>query len=127
MEYKWTQSHTYSVLCILGSFQLEEESRLTAMTEMLAFARRHGEGIDARLARYEIVRQRAAVEGQFVMSIEGCSLQILRACGMQSQHLFTLLKPLNGRMPRDDQEFSVLCQSLKRHGHVSEHVQGNIA
>ena len=43
--------------------QLEEESRLTAMTEMLAFARRHGEGIDALLARYEIVRQRAVVEG----------------------------------------------------------------
>ena len=50
---------------------LEEESRLTAMTEMLAFRRRHGQSINALLARYEVVRQRAAVEGQFVMSIEG--------------------------------------------------------
>ena len=55
---------------------LEEESRLTAMTEMLAFSRRHGETINSLLARYQVVRQRAAVEGQFVMSVEGCALQL---------------------------------------------------
>ena len=71
--------------------QLEEESRLTAMTEMLAFHRKSGETINALLARYEVVRQRAAVEGQFVMSVEGCALQLLRACGIQAQHLFNLL------------------------------------
>ncbi len=52
-------------------------------TEMLAFSRRSGESINALLARYEIVRQRAPTEGQFVMSIEGCALQILRACNVQ--------------------------------------------
>ena len=50
---------------------LEEESRLQAMTEMLAFQRRQGEHINSLLARYDTVRQRAAVEGQFTMSIEG--------------------------------------------------------
>ena len=44
---------------------LEEESRLTAMTEMMAFARRPGETINSVLSRYETVRQRAAMEGQF--------------------------------------------------------------
>ena len=34
---------------------LEEESRLTSMTEMLAFARKPGESINALLARYETV------------------------------------------------------------------------
>ena len=58
---------------------LEDESRLTAMTEVLAFSRRPSESINAVLARYEVVRQRAALEGQFVMSTEGCSLQLLRA------------------------------------------------
>ena len=67
------------VTYLLGSLhakysQLEEESRLFAMTKMLAFVRRHGESINSVLARYEVVRQRAAIEGQFVMSSEGCSL-----------------------------------------------------
>ena len=53
---------------------LEEESRLTCMTEMSAFARRLGEHINSLLARYEAVRQRAAVEGHILMSTEGCSL-----------------------------------------------------
>ena len=53
---------------------LDEESRLSAMTDMLAFSRRPRDGQNALLSRYEVVRQRAAAEGQFVMSIEGCSL-----------------------------------------------------
>ena len=68
------------VTYLLGALQLrfaklEEETRLQSMTEMLAFARRPGENIDALLARHEVVRQRAASESHFVMSIEGCALQ----------------------------------------------------
>ena len=55
------------VTYLLGALQLrfadlEEETRLQSMTEMLAFARRSGETINAMLARYEVVRQRAANE-----------------------------------------------------------------
>ena len=53
---------------------LDEETRLQSMTEMLAFTRRPGESINALLSRYEIVRLRAAQEGQFIMSVEGCAL-----------------------------------------------------
>ena len=106
---------------------LEEESRLSCMTEMLAFARKPGENINAVLARYETVRTRAAIEGQFVMSAEGCSLQLLRACGIQSQHLITLLQPFNGRLPNNDLEFNQMCTQLRRFGHISEGAEGNIA
>ena len=72
------------VTYLLGALQLrfanlEEETRLQSMTEMLAFARRQGEDINALLTRYEVVRQRAANEGRFVMSVERSALQILRA------------------------------------------------
>jgi len=106
---------------------LEEESRLTCMTEMLAFARRPGENINSLLSRYETVRQRAAIEGQFVMSVEGCSLQILRACGIGSQHLFTLLQPFQGQLPQNDEQFRQMCTQLRRYGHISEGAPGNIA
>jgi hypothetical protein len=106
---------------------LEEEARLSSMTEMLAFQRRPGEHIDSLLARYETVRQRAAVEGQFAMSIEGCSLQLLRAIGIQSQHLYTLLQPFGGRLPSTDVQFQATTAQLSRHGHISEGFRGNVA
>jgi hypothetical protein len=68
---------------------LEEESRPTNMTEMLAFNRRPGENLNSLLARYETVRQRAAVEGQAAMNVERCAMQLLRAVGIQPQHLLT--------------------------------------
>ena len=104
-----------------------EESSITAMTEMLAFARRSGENINSLLARYETVRQRAALEGQFVMTVAGCSLQILKACGMGPQHLFILLQPFQGRLPSTDAQFRELCTQLRRYGHIQEHAPGNIA
>ena len=84
------------------------------MTEMLAFARKPGGTINALLARYETVRQRAAMEGQFVMSTEGCALQLLRACGIGTQHLLTLLQPFQGQMPQTEQQFHQLCTQLRR-------------
>ena len=103
------------VTFVIGSLHarfapLEEESRLQSMTEMWAFARRPGEGINALLSRYEQIRARAANEGQFVMSIEGCSLQLLRAVGIRPNHLYTLLQPFEGQLPRTEREFSRMCQ-----------------
>ena len=61
------------------------------------------------------------------MSVEGCALQILRACGISSQHLFTLLQPYSGQLPQTDAQFNNLCQQLRRHGHITEGTPGNIA
>ena len=97
------------------------------MTEMLAFSRRPGEAINALLARYEIVRQRASVEGQFVMSVEGCALQLLRACNIHANQLMLLLQPFNGMMPTTEAQLNAMIQQLRRHGHVTEGTHGNIA
>ena len=72
---------------------LGEEARLHAMADLLSFGRRNGEGINQVLARYEIVRQRARTEGLFVMSTEGCALQLLRACGVSTNQMVQLLQP----------------------------------
>jgi hypothetical protein len=105
------------VTLILGALRarfasLEEESRLACMTEMLACSCRSGETINALLARYETVRQRAAVEGQFVMNIESCALQVLRACGIQSQHFFMLLQPFRGGFHRQTGSFKTCARSF---------------
>jgi hypothetical protein len=105
---------------------LDEETRLASMTEMLAFARKPGESINALLSRYEIVRMRAATEGQFVMSVEGCALQLLRACNIHPQQLMLILQPFGGLMPATEAQLQQLVQQLRRQGHLTEGVHGNI-
>ena len=61
------------------------------------------------------------------MPVEGCSLQVLRACGIQSQHLFILLQPVGGSLPQTDAPFQQLCTQLHRHGHIAESARGNVA
>ena len=90
------------------------------MTEMLAFTRRSGENINALLARYEAVRQRAANEGHFVMSIEGCALQILRAVGVQANQLTNLLHQFGGRLPNNEIEYQTMITQVRRQGHTSK-------
>jgi hypothetical protein len=103
---------------------LDEETRLSSMTEMLAFARRSGEGINSLLSRFEVVRQRAAMDGQFTMSVKGCALQLLRACGIQPQQLMILLQPTNCRLPQTEGQLSALTTQLRRYGHISERTHG---
>ena len=54
------------------------------------------------------------------MSIEGYSLQIFRACNIHPQQLLTLLQPLGGRLPRDDQQFRDMATRLRQVEHIFE-------
>ena len=119
---------TYLISSLATRFApLEEESRLKAMTEYLAFQRLPGESIDQLLLRYEIVRQRSAAEGQFTMNTEGQSLQLLRACNSNTSQLGQPLQPLQGRLPANEAEFSDPPTRLRRQAHVYENVPGNIS
>ena len=106
--------------------QLDEETRMSAMNEMLAFARRPGENINMILSRYDLVRGRARNEGQFVMAVEGCAMQLLRACGTNPTQMMQLLQPLNYRLPNSEEEFLQMRDTMRRIGHVLEHSPNNI-
>ena len=90
------------------------------MTEFLAFARRPNERIGEFLSRYEIVRQRAAVDGQFRMTAQGNALQVLRALDTSPTELIVLPQPFAGRYPGNEQELGQLFQVLRRQRHISE-------
>ena len=100
-----------------------EETRLQAMTDFLSFGRRNGEGINQVLTRYEIVRQRARAEGFFVISTEGCALQLRRACGVSTNQMMQLLQPFNTNPPASERQSHCL---EKRMGHITEKPPGNI-
>ena len=90
---------------------LDGEARLSAMTEMLAFAREPNSNINALLSRYEVVRQRAVAEVQSVMSVEGTSLQILRICNVKLQQLIQLLQPFADMLATNEAQFLELSSS----------------
>ena len=48
---------------------LDDEHRLAAMTQLLVASHRQGQTINGTLARYEVVRQRAAREGHFYFEL----------------------------------------------------------
>ena len=118
---------TYIVAGLQARFaQLDDESRLAAMTQLLAFQRQHGESINAVLMRYDLVRQRARQEGNFVMSWEGCSLQLMRALNVSSQQMIQFLQPFGSRLPSTEAEFDQLTGQMRRVGHILEHSPNNI-
>ena len=76
--------------------QLGEESRLAAITDLMNFTRRGSERIDDLITRFDTVRNRAELQGQVAMSIEGLVRILLRACQVNDQQLMTLLQPTDG-------------------------------
>ena len=94
------------------------------MTELFSFARRNGEGANQALIRYKIVRQRARAEGLFVMSSEGCALQLLRTSGVSINQMVQLLQPFNTNLPSNGRQLDALLAPMRRMGHIVENTPG---
>ena len=94
----------------------EEETRLAAMTEHMAFHRRPNETISAMLTRLEVSRARAAQEGGLVMNVEATALQILRACGVRASDANHVLRDTQGELPQTEQQLNTLRMRLRTWG-----------
>jgi len=104
----------------------DEELRISAMTDMLNFNRRPNESIVSMFARYDLVRNRAAQEGGFGMTIEGCALQIFKVTNTSTEHMVEYLRPFGGIMPRTEADFRALLQNMRRSLRIRENAPGNI-
>lgn len=107
--------------------QFDDESRLQAMTELWAFDKYPGENINELLVRFQVVRDRAAREGNFQMTSGGSALQIIKAAGISSTQLIALAQPFGGRLPTNEQELDAMCSRMRRTYHSIEGHPGNIA
>ena len=107
---------------------LGEEQRMMAMSELFHFKRNHNENIDQLIARYRLLRLKAA-QGQvgLTMSWEGYSWMLLRATGVSSAQLLQLLQPTGNRYPTTEAEFEAMCLAIRRMGHIIESAPHNIA
>ena len=78
---------------------LRKENSLAIVAEALARARRRTERVSTLFSRCEIARARAATEGKFAMTAQGCAFQLLRARNFHSQQLIVILQPFGGLTP----------------------------
>ena len=73
----------------------------------MGFTRSPGESVNSVLSRYEISRQRAAIEGQTVIPFEAQMLQVFRVLGTSPHQMAQLLQPIGGQMPTNEADFTV--------------------
>jgi len=107
---------------------LGEEVRLKAMSDLMMFQRLNGENTDALVARFRQLRYLAAQGGAGInMSWEGYCWLLIRAVGVTSNQLLTVLQPFQGRFPNTEQEFEEMIMTMRRMGHILEGSVGNLA
>ena len=96
------------------------------MTELWAFDKFTREDINTLLARYDLVRERAYKEGNFALTWEGASLQLIRACGIGANQFISLTQPFGGRLPTNEEEFYVVQSQIRQTYHIIEGHPGSI-
>ena len=99
---------------------LEVEQSTKALSEYLNLFRLHGESIDSFLVRYEVLRHRAAQQGNLGMNATGAAWLLLRACRIGHEQLERLLAANNGQLPQDEGQLTQLLERLRNLGHLRE-------
>ena len=84
---------------------LEDETALEAGTALLDFTSRQGERIDQLLTRWDMVRHEAQAVGAGIGNFTTLSTILLRAVGISTSQMMTLLQPFGGRMPANQQQY----------------------
>ena len=71
---------------------------LRAIKAFTEFDRKPQERQDDLITTFGVTRQRAAEGGNMVMSVEGLTYKLLRACKASDHQFMNLLLPIQGRL-----------------------------
>ena len=61
------------------------------------------------------------------MSWEGYTWILLRAIGVSSQDIISVLQPVQGQFPSTEADFDTICLTLRRMGHIRETAPNDLA
>ncbi len=86
------------------------------MTELLNFPREGREQIDDLLTRFDVIRQRANMEGGLAMNTQGITYILLKVCQANESQLLQLLQPSQGLFPASGAEYHALCNGYEKDG-----------
>ena len=122
-----TDPVTYIMFMLSTRFEnLEDERQLTQGTALIDFRVQSGERIDITLARFEMARLEADQAGFQIPNFQLLTTILFRALGMGPGRASQLLLPLNGQMPRTQQQYDSLLERMRSFGHLAERSPGHI-
>ena len=101
-------------------------TRMNAMAEMLQFKREGGEGINSTLTRFEVIRNKAAAEGQFIMSIEAYAMMLCIKCRLTLHQIENLFLPYGGDPPKEEAQFQTFIQAVRKLGLLHDNSPGTL-
>lgn len=99
-----------------------QEVQIHALSEFMGFVRGHHESTDAVLARFEILLNKAELQGGFQFGPQIKAWLLLSHLRIPRTSWFTLLAPTQGMLPGDDPEYVEFAQYLRRNGHMYDKV-----
>ena len=91
-----------------------------AVAEFLHLPRMQGEGIDAFLVCYDVLRHRADNQGGLGINATGAAWMLLRAVRCSDEQWERLLAPNNGQLPQDEPQLGQLIERARRLEHLHE-------
>ena len=95
-----------------------QEVQIHSISELMGFVRGHHESTDGVLARFEIMLNRAELQGGVVFGPQIKSWLLLSHLRIPRASWFTLLSPTQGMLPADNAEYIDFAQYLRRNGHL---------
>eukprot|EP00971_Amphidinium_carterae_P328376 6460216-Amphidinium_carterae.1 len=93
----------------------QQSKALDSLDRFFTFRRKQKETIDEMISRFELVFQRASVEGGLNMSYTGIAYKLAEVCGLRDQELLVMLGPLNGALPYDATTHRTFVEHIRRH------------
>ena len=107
--------------------ELEDERTMTMGRAIIDFQRRPNERIDDLLTRWDLARADAASVGADLNNVFLLTTHLIQMVGLSTQEVVQLLQPLNGAMPRNQQQYDALVMRIRQMGHIAERHPDNIA
>lgn len=105
---------------------LEQEIQVNSISDLFTFKRHSGESTDDVLSRYELMLHRAQAQGGVVMNEPVKSWMLLTTLQIPKDKWFLLLSPFQGALPTTPQQYTQLCQYIRRQGHLYDTTQDPI-
>jgi len=99
---------------------LEQETMITAVSNLFHFRRHPSEGVDQLLSRFELINSEAEQLGQLVLPVVLKSWMLLNVLKIPVKSWELLLHGTQGILPVTDQDYARFLQYVRRNGHLYE-------
>ena len=102
--------------------QTYHDAKLAARTEFRSFGSCQGESVDCMISRYEVVRERAAADGEYTERPEICAMTLLGKDGINAtpEQYDRYLEPFGGECTITEEGLRALQLTMRRRAQIHD-------